>query len=93
MANFLLEPNAGLTDRYIRITLGSLMLACGAARLARQPDLTGAVLGLLGGMTLADGVLGTCPMYVPLGVDTRAPDVRHAGHEHTNDTIGPYEGI
>lgn len=66
-----LEPNAGLTDRYWRITAGTLVLGCGIARMARGNGLTGAGLSLLGGMFLADGILGTCLMYQPMGVDTR----------------------
>lgn len=80
-----MEPNVGQTDRYMRITLGSLLLACSAASAAREGGMAGIGTGLLGGMMLAEGVLGTCPIYSLIGVDTR--------EEQTNDVIRPYEGI
>jgi len=85
-----MDQNIGLTDRYIRITLGSLFLATGAARMVRQCDAAGVAAGVLGGMMLAEGVLGTCPLYNLMGMNTNddpAPGAR------TNDVIQPYEGI
>jgi|GEM_PF-654162 len=79
------EPNVGPLDRYLRIALGSLMLASSAGRMARYGSLAGLGTGLLGGMMLAEGILGTCPLYSALGLDTR--------EAHTNDVIRPYEGI
>lgn len=87
----LMEQNVGFTDRYLRLTLGSLALAIGAARLARNPDVTGVALGLLGGMTLADGILGTCPYYSMVGINTQNEEPQY--QEHTNDRIAPHEGI
>lgn len=89
----LLEQNVGFTDRYLRLSLGSLALAVGAARLARNPDSIGIALGVLGGMALADGVLGTCPFYSMMGVNTQEEDRRFEDEDHTNDLIEPYEGI
>lgn len=80
-----MEPNVGRADRYVRITIGSLLLACSAAHGAREGGWSGLGTGLLGGMMLAEGILGTCPLYPLLGIDTR--------EEHTNDLISPYEGI
>lgn len=79
----LLEPNVGLTDRYWRITVGAVLLGCGVARLSRGHDLLGYAGTALGGMFLADGILGSCPLYTPFGVDTRAaewddPRIMHA---------------
>lgn len=85
-----MNQNIGTTDRYIRLTLGGLMLATGAARLARNPDMAGMAVGLLGGLMLAEGVLGTCPLYEVAGINTN-PDPA-PGH-YTNDVIMPYEGI
>lgn len=85
-----MDQNVGLPDRYIRITLGGLMLAAGAARLARRADLTGVAAGLLGGMMLAEGVLGTCPLYSVAGINTKDEP---APGERTNDVIQPCEGI
>ncbi|MFZ5826647.1 MAG: YgaP family membrane protein [Bacillota bacterium] len=80
-----MEQNVGQTDRYLRITFGSLLLACSAAHAAREGGMAGLGTGLLGGMMLAEGVLGSCPIYSLAGVDTR--------EEQTNDVIRPYEGI
>lgn len=85
-----MDQNVGLTDRYIRITLGGLLLACGAARLARHADLAGVAAGLLGGMMLAEGTLGVCPLYQLAGINTSAEP---GPGSRTNDVILPYEGI
>jgi len=85
-----LEQNVGFIDRYIRITLGGLMIAAGAARLARDGGLAGAAVGLLGGMMLAEGVLGTCPLYSVAGINTNPDPIPGT---YTNDVIQPYEGI
>ncbi|HWI51311.1 MAG TPA: DUF2892 domain-containing protein [Symbiobacteriaceae bacterium] len=85
-----MDQNIGLTDRYIRITLGSLFMAVGAARMVRNVDAAGVAAGLFGGMMLAEGFLGTCPLYSLMGMNTNddpAPGTR------TNDVIEPYEGI
>lgn len=80
-----MEHNVGDGDRYIRIALGSFLLACSAAKAARYGGYAGIGTGLLGGMMLAEGVLGICPLYSLCGIDTRT--------EHTNDVIAPYEGL
>jgi hypothetical protein len=96
----MMEPNVGKADRYIRITLGSLLVAVGAARMARRFDLTSVTVGLLGGMMLAEGVLGTCPVYSLAGIDTLEHEQgttddgeQPAPGERTNDVINPHEGI
>lgn len=86
----MMDHNVGPADRYIRIALGSLLLATGAARLATRPDAGSAALGLLGGTMLAEGVLGTCPLYSLAGISTA--DEPPPGYR-TNDVIQPYEGI
>jgi hypothetical protein len=70
---FELERNVGPTDRFVRIAAGGLMLAWSAARMAREADMTALGLGLFGGVTLAEGVLGTCLLYSAMGIDTREP--------------------
>jgi uncharacterized membrane protein len=85
-----MQHNLGMTDRYIRITVGGLMIATGAAQLARRADLTGAALGLLGGMMLAEGALGVCPLYEAMGMNTN-PDPPPGSR--ANDIVGPYEAI
>lgn len=80
-----MERNVGQADRYLRIALGSFLLACSAAKAARRGGLAGAGTGLLGGFMLAEGILGVCPLYSAFGINTR--------NEPTNDLISPYEGI
>lgn len=88
---FRMEKNVGQVDRYLRITVGSFLLAMGSARMVRDGDMGGALLGLLGGMALAEGILGTCPLYTLAGISTNhAPP---APGQYTNDVIQPYEGI
>lgn len=102
-----MEQNIGLTDRYVRITLGGLLLAASAARLARRgAGAGGMAVGLLGGMMLAEGVLGNCPLYRLLGINTNS-DGHHccdsqcecADHQNNEpdatetDVMEPYDGI
>lgn len=95
-----MEHNVGMADRYIRIALGGLMLAASAGRMARRADGTSVVMGLLGGMMLAEGTLGVCPIYQALGISTNRTEYpnTHIVDEpppgmRTNDDIMPYEGI
>lgn len=67
----LMQPNIGGTDRYIRLALGSWLLASGAADMARDPNLLACAKGMLGGMMLAEGVLGVCVAYHLAGINTR----------------------
>lgn len=80
-----MEHNVGDADRYLRIALGGFLLACSAAKAAREGGMAGVGTGLLGGMMLAEGVLGICPLYSAFGISTRM--------EPTNDVVSPYEGI
>lgn len=61
-----------MTDRYWRIAVGATILGCGVAHMVRRENWTGTVVSLLGGMFLADGILGTCPLYEPFDFSTRA---------------------
>lgn len=98
----MMEQNVGTADRYMRITLGGMLLAVAASRGARQMTAGVMLTGALGGMMLAEGVLGTCPIYSALGVNTvrghEQEQVQSGGmaepymHD-TNDVIQPYEGI
>jgi hypothetical protein len=96
-----MEHNVGTTDRYIRITLGGLLLAAGAGQMSRRNGWGGGMaLGMLGGMMLAEGILGTCPLYTAAGINTNqqegleAGGESEAGGEYTNSTIDEaYEGI
>lgn len=89
---FRMEKNVGRVDRYLRISIGSFLLAMGSARMVRYGDMGGAMIGLLGGMTLAEGILGTCPYYSLMGINTTQQEYPEPGH-YTNDLIQPYEGI
>jgi hypothetical protein len=54
--------NINRGQRYVRLTLGGLFLAASSARMVRRPGLGAVGLGLLGGMLVAEGVLGVCPL-------------------------------
>lgn len=95
-----MEHNVGMADRYIRIALGSFLLAGSAARMARRADAGAVVLGLLGGTMLAEGTLGVCPLYEAFGFSTNRMEHPESDNLHepppgmrTNDDIMPYEGI
>ncbi len=84
----MMEQNVGMVDRYVRIGLGSLLVAAGAASMARRGGMGAALVGMLGGMMLA-------------GINTNREgddcccecDCHHSDEPDTNDVIQPYEGI
>jgi hypothetical protein len=58
-----MKLNIGTTDKWIRIALG---LAAGALGIVFK-----SWWGLVGLIPLATAVVGTCPVYLPLGISTR----------------------
>lgn len=68
MSNLLLQ-NEGPLDRAVRIVLGLV----GLSLVFFGPQ---TLWGLLGLVPLATGILGTCPLYRLLGVNTCAIDRR-----------------
>lgn len=57
-----MKCNIGKTDRMIRIILGLLILALGAAFQA--------LWGILGAIPLLTAILRWCPLYEPLKINT-----------------------
>jgi hypothetical protein len=58
----LMTRNLDRAQRYVRLSLGGLLLAASTARMVRRPGMGAVGLGLLGGMMVAEGVLGVCPL-------------------------------
>lgn len=62
-----MHQNVGTVDRYARIAAGTALVGAGAV----SPEPAGTAAGLAaGGVALATGVTGYCPVYDGLGVDT-----------------------
>jgi hypothetical protein len=60
----LLKKNEGTVDRAIRVVIGLGLLSL----VVVGPH---TLLGLVGLVPLATGLIGSCPLYRPLGIDTR----------------------
>ena len=65
-----MKPNVGVFDRVVRIFAGYMILSAfflidGNARW----------LTLVGIVPLVTGLVGSCPAYVPLGIDTRRSSI------------------
>jgi hypothetical protein len=58
----MLKKNVGTIDRSIRIILGLGLIGIYFAK--------GEMWGLVGIIPLATGLMGTCPAYLPLGLNT-----------------------
>jgi len=63
--------NLSTLDRVIRVIVGLLMLAAGWSGLASGIGRIG--LEIFGWVPLATGVIGWCPAYSLLGINTRKP--------------------
>ena len=62
----------GKEDRLSRMVAGVILLGFGA--------ITGNPLGWVGAVCFATGLVGWCPLYGPLGIDTCHKE--EAGHGH-----------
>lgn len=65
------ETNEGRWDRGVRIVLGLTLMALGFGGVVGGT--AGLVLGFVGLVPLATGLIGWCPLYTVLGLDT-CPD-------------------
>lgn len=69
------EMNEGRWDRGIRIALGLGLVGVGFGGIVGGG--AGMVLGIIGLVPLITGLVGWCPLYALLGLDTRpAPKAR-----------------
>ena len=62
-----MKINEGAIDRAIRGAVGAILLVLG---LVVVKGTIGIVLGVLGGILLATGIVGFCPLYALFGIDT-----------------------
>ncbi|MFH0757550.1 MAG: DUF2892 domain-containing protein [Bacteroidota bacterium] len=58
-----MKKNIGITDRWIRIVLGLIIVAAGLYFKSWW--------GLVGLIPLATALISTCPLYLPFGISTR----------------------
>ncbi len=58
-----MKANLGGTDRVIRIVLGVVILIAGYVFKSWW--------GLIGLVPLITGIIGWCPLYIPLGISTK----------------------
>lgn len=65
--------NVGNRDRALRLALGAGMLVAGWGGFVG--GMAGIVLKILGFVPLATAFVGTCPLYLALGVSTRRAGV------------------
>lgn len=62
------EKNVGMIDRAVRIILGIALIAVFVLNMVAAP--WSYLAGLIGVVTLATGVFGTCALYSLLGINT-----------------------
>jgi hypothetical protein len=62
-----MRTNEGFLDRTMRVLVGVGLLSL----LAMGPVPGWGLAGLVGLVPLVTGLTGYCPLYVPLGIDTR----------------------
>lgn len=67
-----MRTNEGLVDRVIRVTVGLAILSL----LAVGPVPGWGLVGSVGTVPLLTGLVGYCPTYTLLGIDTRGSTIR-----------------
>jgi hypothetical protein len=70
----IMRTNEGFLDRAVRVVAGAGILSL----LAIGPVPGWGLVGIVGLLPLVTGLTGYCPLYVPLGIDTRQGSVRKA---------------
>ncbi len=64
-----MKKNMGIVDRLTRIALAAVVAVL---YFAHQLSATaGIILGIFGAVFLVTGLIGVCPLYLPLGLSTR----------------------
>jgi Inner membrane protein YgaP-like, transmembrane domain len=74
MAGKYLTKNMGTIDRGVRAFVIAPLAIVGAFVLGAS-SIGGIVLFVVAGIALVTGAIGSCPGYVPFGIDTRAGHV------------------
>jgi hypothetical protein len=65
------KRNEGVIDRIVRVALGTVLLPAGLFLLGGlQGSAYGLVAAGFGGWVLITGIIGFCPLYIPLGINT-----------------------
>ena len=77
MARKYLVKNMGSLDRALRAFVIAPAAVIAALALGAAST-SGVVLFVVAGIALATGAIGSCPSYVPFGIDTHT-----RGHAHT----------
>ena len=68
-----IQKNIGIPDRIVRITLGLILLAITSLAFV-GPESPLAHLGFLGIIPIIAGIIGYCPPYAILGINTNKED-------------------
>ena len=63
-----MRVNTGTIDRAIRVVIAAVLIGVGLGVVRGAGGIAMAVIGLI---PLLTGLSGFCPLYVPLGIDTR----------------------
>ena len=64
----MLVQNEGSVDRIIRVIAGVVLIILGFFMV---PGMWGIILGVVGVISLLTGAVGTCPLYMPFGINTK----------------------
>jgi uncharacterized membrane protein len=62
-----MKRNEGTTDRIVRVIAGIVLAALGLVLLKGT---LGIVLAVVGAVLIVTGAVGTCPLYLPFGINT-----------------------
>ncbi|MDH5573792.1 MAG: DUF2892 domain-containing protein [Gammaproteobacteria bacterium] len=72
-----MRRNLGTVDRMIRTGVSIVMIYIGFFNSTLLSDaLAGMVLGVFGGMSLLVAIIGNCPFYTMIGLDTSQRSIK-----------------
>ena len=74
------EKNVGMIDRVIRIILGIILLYLFVVNMVAAP--WSYLVALIGPILLVTGVIGTCPLYSMLGMNTLSKKALGGGNKN-----------
>jgi len=76
-------PNVGPTERNVSMAAGAVLALLGLAR----RDLTGLVIGALGGGLIYRGATGNCPMYSAMDINTATGGDNDQGQQQKSNRV------